>query len=89
MTCKASSGSAQTQAWTYPSLMKPRALHMVVLLPLHRTVFFFFFLVLLLSTVPHTMVHSMVEGGGGGGGGVTGDLGSVSNWHTICVRAYC
>ena len=39
------------------------------------------------------MVHW--GGGGGGGGGVggggggwgTGDLGSVANWHAICVRA--
>ena len=61
--------------------LKPRALHVVVLPPLHRMVCF---LVLSLSTVRCTMG---IGGGGGGGGGCTGDLGSVAKCHTICVIA--
>ena len=57
--------------------LKPHALYVAVLPPLRQTVCF---VVLSLSTVPCRI-------GGVGGGGCTGHLGSVANWHTICVRA--
>ena len=71
--------SAQTPACrTYLVSLKPRALHVVVQPPLHRTVCF---LVLSLSTVlvPCRMVHGGEGGGGGAGEGGTADLGSVAN----------
>ena len=55
--------------------LKPRALYVAVLPPFHQTVCF-----LVLSL---TMYN-----GEGGGGWVSGHLGSVANWHAICVRAY-
>ena len=60
--CRCSLRSAQTPAWTYPSLTETTCPACGCLPPLHRMVCF---LVLSLSTVPCTMGF----GGGGGGGG--------------------
>ena len=76
--------SAQTPAWTYPSLTETTctACGCSAAAPSNGV---------LSSTIIEysTMYngHWGGGGGGGGGGGCTGDLGSVAKCHTICVIA--